>query len=172
MMNSRRLARRPSRVSMVTRSTPSRVSHQNRSLPASRWGSIGDRSPIDRSTWRVAANSSAIWNPELPPPTTSTGPPGKAALRCEARGIGIDPHARSAEASTIVQARLPISAAIVTQFVAHFGATSAPHPSLALEVAQLAGCSAKRFLAAPCHRSLCSAWLSEPGPLPAAPRCR
>jgi len=45
--------------------------------------------------------------------------------------MGVDPYARSTEASTIVQAWLPISAAIVTHFVTHFGATSAPHPSLA-----------------------------------------
>jgi hypothetical protein len=40
--------------------------------------------------------------------------------------MGVDPYARSADASRIVQARLPICAAIVTQFVTHFGATSAP----------------------------------------------
>jgi hypothetical protein len=28
---------------------------------------------LSASTWRVAASSSAIWNPERPPPTT-TGP--------------------------------------------------------------------------------------------------
>ena len=43
----------------------------------------------------------------------------------------VDPYARSAEASRIVQERLPICTAIVTQFVTHFGATSAPRPSLA-----------------------------------------
>ena len=78
MMNSRPDIRRPSRDSAVTRISPSRVSHQNRSLPASRCGSIGALVAIDRSTWRVAASSSAIWNPELPPPTTSTGPAGRA----------------------------------------------------------------------------------------------
>jgi hypothetical protein len=39
-------------------------------------GDIGDAPLVDRSTWRVAASSRAIWNPELPPPTTSTGPGG------------------------------------------------------------------------------------------------
>jgi len=43
-----------------------------------RYGSIGAQVAIDRSTWRVAASSSAIWNPELPTPTTSTGPSGRA----------------------------------------------------------------------------------------------
>ena len=70
--------RRPTRDSAVTRIRPSRVSHQNRSLPARRCGSTGALVAIDRSTWRVAASSPAIWNPELPPPTTSTGPGGKA----------------------------------------------------------------------------------------------
>jgi hypothetical protein len=53
------------------------VSHQNRSLPASRCGSFGFLVPMDRSTLRLAASSWAIWNPELPPPTTSTGPSGR-----------------------------------------------------------------------------------------------
>src|ERR671930_2118596 len=76
--DSRRLIRWPGRELTVTRSRPSRVSHQNRSRPAGRWGSIGYLVAIDRSTWRVAASSSAIWNPEFPPPTTSTGPSGRA----------------------------------------------------------------------------------------------
>ena len=43
----------------------------------------------------------------------------------------VDPYNRSAEASRIVQERLPIFTAIVTQFVTHFGATSAARLSLA-----------------------------------------
>jgi len=78
MMNSRPDIRRPSRESTATCISLSRVSHQNRSLPPRRCGSIGAQVAIDRSTWRVAASSSAIWNPELPPPTTSTGPGGRA----------------------------------------------------------------------------------------------
>ena len=63
-------SRRPSRDPAVTRIRPSRVSHQNRSLPASRCGSTGALVAIDRSTWRVAASSSAIWNRSCrrPPP--------------------------------------------------------------------------------------------------------
>jgi hypothetical protein len=38
----------------------------------------------------------------------------------------VDSYARNAQASRIVQARLPICAAVVTQFVTHYGATSAP----------------------------------------------
>jgi len=79
MMNSRPDIRRPSRDPAVTRISPSRVSHQNRSLPASRCGNTGSLVAIDRSTRRpAAAISSAIWNPELPPPTTSTGSSGRA----------------------------------------------------------------------------------------------
>jgi hypothetical protein len=37
----------------------------------------------------------------------------------------VDPYARSAEASRIVQGRLRICATIVTQFVTHFGSISA-----------------------------------------------
>jgi hypothetical protein len=40
--------------------------------------------------------------------------------------VGVDVYARSAEASRIVQARLPICAAIITQFVTHSGVTSHP----------------------------------------------
>ena len=51
---------------------------------------------------------------------------------------GADDLAQAAQLSAIgsaaVKARLPISAAIATQFVAHFDATSAPHPSLGLDV--------------------------------------
>jgi hypothetical protein len=43
-------------------------------------------------------------------------------LRPEARQMVVDLHGRSADASRIVQARLPICTAIVTQFVTHFGA--------------------------------------------------
>src|SRR5919106_4726983 len=46
--------------------------HQNRSLPSRRCGRDGTRCPKARSTCLVAASSSAIWKPELPPPTTST----------------------------------------------------------------------------------------------------
>jgi hypothetical protein len=46
-------------------------------------------------------------------------------LRCEARQMVVDPYARSAEPSRIVEWRLRICAAIVTQFVTHFGSTSA-----------------------------------------------
>jgi hypothetical protein len=53
-----------------------------------------------------------------------------APLRPEARQMVVDRHARSANASRIVQWRLPICATIVTQLVTHFGATSAPRPSL------------------------------------------
>jgi hypothetical protein len=60
----------------VTRMNPNRVSHQNRSRPASRWGSIGDLVAIDRSTWREAASSSAIWNPSSRPPPPAPAPPG------------------------------------------------------------------------------------------------
>jgi len=79
MMKSRRDIFRPRRDATLTRNSPSRVSQQNRSLPASRCGSTGILVAIDRSTWRPAAASSpAIWKPELPPPATSTGPGGRA----------------------------------------------------------------------------------------------
>jgi hypothetical protein len=65
----------------------SRVSHQNRSRPRNRWGSIGWVVAMDGSMVRVAASSSAIWKPELPPPTTSTGPSGRAWVRLVARAF-------------------------------------------------------------------------------------
>jgi hypothetical protein len=43
--------------------------------------------------------------------------------------MGVDSYARSAEASRIVQARLPIYAAIVTQFVTHLGDLATPSES-------------------------------------------
>jgi hypothetical protein len=55
-------------------------------------------------------------------------------LPCEARQMVVDPFARSAEASRIVQARLPICTAIVTQFVTHFARPRHPaRVSLATE---------------------------------------
>jgi hypothetical protein len=79
MMKSRLDIRWPGRESTRIRNSPSRVSHQNRSLPANRCGNTGIFVPIDRSTWRPAvASSPAIWTPELPPPTASTGPGGSA----------------------------------------------------------------------------------------------
>ena len=50
-------------------------------------------------------------------------------LRPEARQMCVDLHGRSAEASRIVQARLPIYAAIVTQFVTHLGDLATPSES-------------------------------------------
>ncbi len=41
-------------------------------------------------------------------------------LRCEARQIIVNLRGRSVDPSRIVQARLPICTAIVTQFVTHF----------------------------------------------------
>jgi hypothetical protein len=58
------------------------IAHRlHRSWPPGRCGSIGDFVAIDRLTGRLAASSAAIWNPELPPPTTSTGPSGTPACR-------------------------------------------------------------------------------------------
>jgi hypothetical protein len=62
----------------VTRIRPNRVSHQNRSRPSKRWGRAGYAEPTESSTGRVPASSSVIWKPELPPPTTSAGPSGRA----------------------------------------------------------------------------------------------
>ena len=50
-------------------------------------------------------------------------------LPCEARQMVVNLRGRSADASRIVQARLPICAAIVTQFVTHFWWTSSLGPS-------------------------------------------
>jgi len=65
----------------------------------------------------------------------------------------VDLHGRSAEASGIVQARLPIYAAIVTQFVTHLGDLATPSESRwqSLEsgapTSRTSGCAspAKRF---------------------------
>src|SRR5690242_3819124 len=84
-------SQRPSRDPAVTRIRPSRVSHQNKSLPASRCGSTGALVAIARSTWRVAASSPAIWNPELPPLTTRTGPGGNVRGHGPSRSSGGDP---------------------------------------------------------------------------------
>jgi hypothetical protein len=47
--------------------------------------------------------------------------------------VGVDAYAQSAKASRTVQARLPISAAIVTQFVTHLARPGHPvHVSLAV----------------------------------------
>ena len=50
-------------------------------------------------------------------------------LPCEARQMVVNLRGRSADASRIVQARLPIWAGIVTQFVTHFWWTSSLGPS-------------------------------------------
>jgi hypothetical protein len=63
---------RPKRESVLMLMNPIPDSHQKRSLPSKRCGRDGTRLPTARSTFRVAASSSAIWKPELPPPTTST----------------------------------------------------------------------------------------------------
>jgi len=52
-------SRRPSRDSVVTRISRSRVSHQNRSLP-SHCGIMVALMAIDKSAWRVAASSPVI----------------------------------------------------------------------------------------------------------------
>ena len=51
------------------------------------------------------------------------------SLPCEARQIVVNLRGRITDASRIVQAPLPICAAIVTQFVTHFGATLSLGPS-------------------------------------------
>ena len=88
MMNSpRACSRRPSRESAVTRMRPSRVSHQNRSLPSRRCGSIGafvaDRQ-VDLAGWRRVPrrSGSRSCRRRRPAPARAAGPAGCGSRRC------------------------------------------------------------------------------------------
>ena len=55
------------------------LAHHHTSRPSGRWGTAGIRCPAASSTVRVAASSSAIWQPEFAAPTTRTLPGGMVA---------------------------------------------------------------------------------------------